>query len=245
MFLPGYDKKTLNCCLVKTITLKKVLKIVAYTLLTLILFIVLYLLSAYTLSRMSTAKEEVSDANIPIYILTNGVHTDLVVPVRTAQIDWSTRIPFHNTVANDTTARFLAFGWGDRGFYLETPTWADLKASTAFKAAFNLSTAAIHATYYRRLSENESCRQIMISSSQYARLIQYINDSFKMGPDGMPVKINTNANYDNDDAFYEAKGSYNLFRTCNTWANSGLKSCGQKACRWTIFDTGIFYQYQK
>ncbi|NLU96063.1 TIGR02117 family protein [Chitinophaga sp. Ak27] len=229
----------------KRLEVKKVLKCIAYTLLTFFSLIGIYLLSAYTLSRMSTTKELVNDADIPIYILTNGVHTDLVVPVRTVQIDWSTRIPYHNTIANDSSAQLLAFGWGDKGFYLETPTWADLKVSTAFKAAFNLSTAAIHATYYHRLQENESCCRIMISASQYARLILYINDSFKTGADGLPVKINTTANYDNNDAFYEAKGSYNLFHTCNTWANSGLKSCGQKACRWTIFDTGIFYQYRQ
>ncbi|MBS0027151.1 TIGR02117 family protein [Chitinophaga sp. 2R12] len=210
-----------------------------------LLFTGIYLLSAYTLSRMSTSREEVNDADITIYILTNGVHTDLVVPVRNTQIDWSTRIPFHYTAGNDTTATLLAFGWGDKGFYLETPTWNDLKASTAFKAAFNLSASAIHATYYRSLAESESCRAILINKAQYARLIAYINNSFRTGPDGMPVNIVTHANYDNNDAFYEGRGSYNLFHTCNTWANNGLKSCGQKACRWTIFDTGIFYQYRR
>jgi len=225
--------------------LKRFLKIIGYTLLTLFLLIGSYLLAAFILSRMSTPKEQVADADIAIYILTNGVHTDIVVPVHTPEIDWSTRIPYRNTIGNDTSAQLLAFGWGDKGFYLETPTWADLKASTAFKAAFNLSTAAIHATYYRGLQENESCKRIMISKSQYARLIKYINDSFKTGPDGLPIWIKTNANYDSNDAFYEAKGSYNVFHTCNTWANNGLKSCGQKACRWTIFDTGIFYQYRK
>jgi len=225
--------------------LKKLLKIIGYTVLGFLLFTGVYLLSAYTLSRMSVSREEVNDADITIYILTNGVHTDLVVPVRTAQIDWSTRIPFHYTTANDTTATLLAFGWGDKGFYLETPTWNDLKASTAFKAAFNLSTSAIHATYYRSLQESESCRAIVINKAQYARLITYINNSFLTGPDGMPVNIVTRATYDNNDAFYEGRGSYNLFHTCNTWANNGLKSCGQKACRWTIFDTGIFYQYRR
>ncbi|MBO9728363.1 MAG: TIGR02117 family protein [Chitinophaga sp.] len=224
--------------------MKRLLKITGYTLLTFFLFIGIYLLSAYTLSRMSTQREVVNDADITIYMLTNGVHTDLVVPVRTPQIDWSRYIPFKNTVGNDTTATLLAFGWGDKGFYLETPTWADLKTSTALKAAFNLSTSAIHATYYRGLTENESCRAILVNKEQYARLISYINNSFRTGSDGQPVNIVTHANYDKNDAFYEAKGSYNLFHTCNTWANNGLKSCGQKACRWTIFDTGIFYQYR-
>lgn len=119
------------------------LKITGYSLLTLALLIGVYLLSAYTLSHMSTSREIVPDADIAIYILTNGVHTDLVVPVRTEQIDWSARIPFSNTTGKDTTAQWLAFGWGDKGFYLETPTWADLKASTAFKAAAIISSIPV------------------------------------------------------------------------------------------------------
>ena len=57
--------------------------------------------------------------------------------------------------------------------------------------------------------------------------------------------INTDAVYGKNDAFYEANGSYSLFHTCNTWANNGLKACGQKACFWTPFDSGIFYHYDK
>ncbi|HXU27639.1 MAG TPA: DUF2459 domain-containing protein, partial [Bacteroidia bacterium] len=48
-----------------------------------------------------------------------------------------------------------------------------------------------------------------------------------------------------NDSFYEAVGVYGLFYTCNTWANNGLKYCGQKACLWTPFEKGIFYQYRK
>ena len=46
------------------------------------------------------------------------------------------------------------------------------------------------------------------------------------------------------DAFYDAKGSYNLTRTCNTWTNNALKAAGLKACLWTPFDSGIFWQYR-
>ncbi len=49
---------------------------------------------------------------------------------------------------------------------------------------------------------------------------------------------------EDDDAFYEAKGSYSFMKTCNTWANSALKSAGQKAALWTPSDKGIFRHYQ-
>jgi hypothetical protein len=74
--------------------------------------------------------------------------------------------------------------------------------------------------------------------------VKYILDSFQQDANGHLINIQTNANYSHADAFYEAKGSYSLFHTCNTWANNGLKASGQKCCLWTIFDTGIFLKYK-
>ena len=224
--------------------LKKAFKIAAYTVLGFILFVCIYLLMAFVLSRIRVEKEITSVSDVTIYILTNGVHTDIVMPVKNPQIDWSTEIKFHNTVSKDSLMEYVALGWGDKGFYLETPTWADLKFSTAFKAAFSLSTSAIHATFYKNMNEGEACKKISISKEQYARLIKFVKNSFMTNSNGNFIHIVTNANYGKDDAFYEANGSYSLFHTCNTWANNGLKTCGQKACLWTPFDTGIFYHYE-
>lgn len=223
--------------------MKKTLKIAGFSILTLILLLCFYLLAAYMLSRITVDKEDGTTEDVVTYILTNGVHTDLVLPIRNDFIDWSSQVGFHNTLAKDTTAQFVAFGWGDKGFYLETPTWADLKFSTAFKAAFGLSTSAIHATFYKNITEGDDCKKIILSKQQYERLVTYIKNSFSTNEKDQTIPIQTNANYGLHDAFYEAKGSYSLFHTCNTWANNGLKECGQKASWWTPFDTGIFYHY--
>jgi uncharacterized protein (TIGR02117 family) len=226
-------------------TFFKILIITGKVLLGLIAFVLLYLGSAYVLSRIPTDREEVSSTDVDIYILSNGVHTDLVLPIRHEQMNWSEQIRFENTPAKDTTMNYVAFGWGDKGFYLDTPTWADLKASTAFKAAFSLSTSAMHATFYKQMKESDVCKKISLTKEQYARLIKYIDNSIFKDETGKAVYIVTNANYGKDDAFYEGIGSYSLFHTCNTWANDGLKSCGQTASVWTPFDTGIFYHYSK
>lgn len=226
--------------------IKKSLKYTLYFILGFIAFVLVYLLSAYCLSRIAVSKLANQPAEVAIYIKTNGVHTDIVVPVKNEQLDWSREIKFTNTHLADTTnIKYLSMGWGDKGFYLQTPTWGDLKFSVAFKAAFALSTTAIHATFYGDLKEDLACRKIMISKQEYASLIDYITSSFQHDKEGHVIKINTNANYSKADAFYEANGKYNLFKTCNTWANTGLKKCGQKACVWTIFDTGIFLKYNQ
>jgi len=224
--------------------IKKTLKILGYAIGGFAAFVVLYLIAAFILSWLSVGKEPGASNDVGIYILTNGDHTDVVLPVKNQLKDWSREVKFENTISHDTTSKYIALGWGDKGFYLNTPTWAQLKLSAAFKAAFALSTSAIHATYYRNMVVSGSCKKLSISNNQYLRLVAFIDSSFKRDENGQVVNIKTNANYNNNDAFYDAKRKYNLFYTCNTWANNALKAAGQKACVWTPFDKGIFYQYR-
>ncbi|MEW5675900.1 TIGR02117 family protein [Flavobacterium enshiense] len=225
-------------------TLKKSLKVLFKTLLGIIGFILLYVVAVLILSRIPVnANTEKPKQGIEIYLLSNGVHTDIVVPIKSETIDWSEKVQFQHTKAKDTTANYLAFGWGDKGFYLNTPTWADLKFSTAFNAASGLSTSAMHCTFYKRLTEDEQCKKIIITEQQYEQLVVFIQDSFQMKEEEA-MKIETDAVYGNHDIFYEAKGSYNLFYTCNTWTNSALKAADQTASLWTVYDKGILYHYQ-
>lgn len=225
--------------------MKRLLKFIFYCILAIAVLLCLYLGVAFCLSRITVEEQKDSSVkNIEIYILTNGIHTDLVFPVKTDLIDWSKEISYSNTRIKDTSAiKYLALGWGDKEFYLQTPEWSDLKFSVAFRAVTGLGSSAIHATYYQSMHEDEMCKKILISKIQYEKLIQFISASLQHDKNGKPIFIKTNANYNDRDAFYEAMGSYSLFYTCNTWANEGLKQGGLKACLWTAFDTGIFQKY--
>src|ERR1700751_2268871 len=131
------------------------LKIVVYTGYTFGAFfglILLYLLSTYILSKISINNKTSSSNDMEMYILTNGVHTDLVVPIKSDEIDWSEIIKFENTLSKDTLMKYLAFGWGDKGFYLETPNWSDLKVRIAFRAMFYLGKTAMHTTFYKEMN---------------------------------------------------------------------------------------------
>lgn len=206
--------------------------------------IAIYLLCSWLVPKISVDAEATNESKtVEAYILTNGVHTDLVMPVKTEYIDWSTRVPFENTISKRDDFQYISFGWGDKGFYLDTPTWADLKFSTAFVAAFWLGESAIHATFYEKMKLGKDCKKIYLTASQYKSLIQFIDDSFDKDAQGNYIFIKTNAVYGKDDAFYEAKGSYSFLHTCNTWVNNGLKVAGQKAALWTPSDTGIFQHY--
>lgn len=207
--------------------------------------VVLYGLLAYLLPFIEvSAKDNGEKKEIPIYIYTNGVHTDIVMPVKNDMQDWGAKIPFSNIKSKQTDYNYVGIGWGDKGFYLDTPNWSDLKFSTAFKAAFWLSESAMHCSYYKTMKVADDCKMIMISRSQYKDLIKFVDDKFDKDQNGNFILIPTNAVYGDNDAFYDAQGKYSFMYTCNTWANDALKAAGQKAAFWTPSDYGIFLHYK-
>lgn len=224
--------------------MKRIIRFLFRTILGILAFLLLYLACAFVLSWIGVKADKDQAPDVTVYLKTNGVHADIVVPVHNQFKDWRVDVPFADTRAGDSTLGFLTFGWGDKAFYLDTPTWADLKFSTAFRAAFALSTTAMHTTYYDTMTEDETCIRFTMGAAQYQRLVNYLGKGFERDSAGRTIVIPTEARYGQHDAFYEAVGTYSLFRTCNTWANKALKESGQRACLWTPADKGIFYQYR-
>ena len=207
--------------------------------------IAFYILCCFLIPKIPVSAEATSDPKVvDVYLYTNGVHTDVVVPIKNQFYDWSQSISFDNTRSKRTDFNYVGIGWGDKGFYLDTPTWAELKPSTAFKAAFWLGDSAMHCTFYSKMKVADDCVKVSLTEKQYMQLVQFINDKFDRDSKGDFKFIATDAVYDNNDAFYDAKGSYNLFYTCNTWANDALKASGQKAALWSPTDFGIFQHYR-
>lgn len=213
-----------------------------------ILLLAVYVIAGLTLYHIPVNKNVNYKApnDVTIYIMSNGVHTDIVVPVKNHLMDWSSYISFNDTETKDSSYKYVGIGWGDKGFYLQTPEWKDLKLSVALKAALHLSTSAIHATFYHSIDTTlEKCEALNISNEDYMKLTGYIKNSFDLDEQNKTIHIpSTNDGYGNSDAFYEAKGSYSLFYTCNTWSNNALKAADQKAAWWVLLDKGIFYHYR-
>lgn len=217
-----------------------------YTILGILSFAILYLASDWLLSRIPAYRQRPHEAgqSLTLYLLTNGVHTDLVFPVKSELMDWHTIFPYQHTLAQDSTKSWVAIGWGDKGFYLNTPEWKDLFLKTALVAGLGIGQSALHVTYYRRLIENDKCIKFQVSPTQYQQLVKFVLSTVEYADDNHPMYIQTEAQYGEDDAFYEALGAYHLFYSCNTWTNSALKSAGLPAAVWTVFDKGILRHYQ-
>ena len=187
--------------------------------------------------KVNTDRLEVKDG-IEIFISSNGVHTDFVVPARTEFADLKKLFPTQTFEAVDSSATYIAFGWGDKKFYLDTPTWNDLTFATAFQALAGLGESAMHVTYYRnKLKADDDCKRLVLSEQEFKRLLVYIITSFER--DNGKVKLIDHPGYSKNDNFYEAEGTYNLIKTCNVWTGEGLKKTGVPVGIWTPMESGV------
>lgn len=220
----------------------KTLKYLAYSILGLAAFLLLYLLSAVVLSRIEVNTQEVATEGETIWVLSNGAHTDIIMPVKNGLFDWQNIVSQQDTRGKGQSP-YIALGWGCRKFYLETPTWADLKFTTAFQAVTGQGGTLMHATFYNEIPTDEQSVSLLLSAAQYRQLVTHIAQTFVL-QEGRGVLVPTDAVYGDTDAFYEAKGHYQLFFTCNTWTNKMLKNSGIRACVWTPFASGVMRNYR-
>ena len=75
--------------------LKKIFKFLGWTLFGIFTFLALYVTAVLLISRItvnSTIDKIEKQNAIPIYILSNGVHTDIVVPIVSEVKDWRKEI---------------------------------------------------------------------------------------------------------------------------------------------------------
>jgi len=172
-----------------------------------------------------------SPKEVEIFVTSSGVHTSIVVPVRTPLIDWRQKLPLQQFATADSSFTYISFSWGDRRFFLETPGWPDLKPWVAISAAFWPTPTAMHVAYIpAKPALNKHQRHLLISLEQYQQLILYIEGSFQQRQ--KQFELIAGAGYSGSDNFYEAKGKYNILKNCNSWVNNGLKVMGAEAAIW-------------
>jgi len=210
-------------------------------------FLSIYFFLAFVLSRITVEGRKDKDANIKIYLMKSGVHTDFVLPVKNEIVDWTQVFPRKNTGFNDSTTKLIAIGWGDKNFYMNTPEWSDLTFKTAISAMAGLGNSAIHSTYYYEILSDRPIIQLYLSKRQYTELVSYIQQQLNRTKNGSTIYIPAKNKkvVSGNDAFYAAHRRYSMFLTCNSWINRGLKACHKRACLWTPFAGGIYYQYGK
>ncbi|MFA5713943.1 MAG: TIGR02117 family protein [Bacteroidales bacterium] len=216
--------------------MKKIRSSLLLSLLSPLILVLIYLLFGWSASKIVIGAEIENREGVVLYLISNGKHTDIALPVKNGTKDWSELFPYSLLRTKDTLFTHIAFGWGDQGFFLDMPTWDDLTFKLAFNALFWLNKTAMHVTYHKEPTVGELCRKLEIGEQQYLQLVEFIEKKFKRGPEGSFIKIETDAHYGTNDTFWEANGRYSLLYSCNSWTNSALKTIGEKHLLWTFFD---------
>jgi uncharacterized protein (TIGR02117 family) len=179
---------------------------------------------------------------ITIYVRSNGVHTDIVMPKFNAEMDWRPYAdPAHLRDPRWGQADHVAIGYGNREFYLNTPTWADLSLGTAFRAMLGGGTTLLHVEHIDRPRTEAMQRPIRLAPDQYRRLVGFIRERFKLGPDGRPIPV-PDGGYGSYDAFYEANGGFSAILNCNEWTGRALRTAGVRMGLWTPMEQSVMWR---
>lgn len=177
-------------------------------------------------------------SGVEIFVYADAIHSGLVVPLVSETIDWRGYFPAGDFWSADPDADLIAFGWGDRAFFLETPRWSDLRAGTAAWAVLVPSRTAMHVQLRRGEKRTRRDRRVVLTEAQYERLTRHILESFRRDARGRVVHI-ARSGYGDNDTFYEARNRYFFLNTCNNWTGLGLKRAGVRTGLWTPFAVGL------
>jgi uncharacterized protein (TIGR02117 family) len=171
-----------------------------------------------------------------IYLISNEIHTDLVVPVKNKVFDWEVFLDPEDFLSRPS--EWIEIGWGDRQFYFEIPTWDKFSLNIALNALLFPSDAIIHINYLNDHPMNySSAKKISISYATYQKLVKEIHQRFKT-KQHRPILIEGKG-YSSSDNFYEAHGNFSLVRTCNVWTSEILAAGELKHPLWSPTKYGL------
>lgn len=198
-----------------------------------LLFYVAFLLLGFVPVNRNYVRPPADDC-VRVFIRSNEIHTDLVLPVIQTETgaDWRRLFPVDDFAADVRSAKYVAIGWGNRGFYVETPRWADLKLTTLLGAVFP-SESVLHVEYVHDIAPGDGVREILVTQRQYCELAGHVSATIAETNARGAALTATEVTYGPTDRFYAASGHYHLFNTCNQWTGRGLKRAGVPVGIWT------------
>ena len=167
-------------------------------------------------------------AEVPIMVESNGIHTEIVLPVRTRMKDWRETFPS----AGGKGITHIAIAWGDREVFLRNPTWGDLEPATVARIAVQGGPGILRVSHLSQPSATDFRRRILLTQGQYGRLVRRIEKQVRPGG-------RVHAGHLPHQRFYEARGRYTLANTCNQWTSDHLAAAGIRTGRWTPFAGGV------
>lgn len=154
-----------------------------------------------------------------VRIVSNGWHTAIVVD--RDELAATGRLP---EAADFPQAAFLEFGWGDRVYY---PA-GEKTLGMALDAALTPTPAVMHMAGLARAPEQAYAGvevvPVALTRGELTRLVATIAGEFER-VDGQRATAISRGLYP-DSNFYNARGAFHLFNTCNTWTARMMRAAG-------------------
>jgi uncharacterized protein (TIGR02117 family) len=187
-----------------------------------------FLIAGTLVPRPLFSQSDGEEKSVEVLVITNPIHTDIAIPATSETLQAFAFLQESGLPLDAPGLRWLVFGWGGRAFYLETPTWADLKLVPALKA-LTIDRSVMHAELAGNIERGlPNVKSIRVSTDEFSRMLQSILDSFDPQ---QPAAIQ-GAGYGPNDRFFEANGYFNVLLSCNTWAAKALRAAGLQTGWW-------------
>jgi uncharacterized protein (TIGR02117 family) len=178
-----------------------------------------------------------------IYLSDNGIHTSIIIPCAPGEGADTCLFPASDIANTHFQARWQMIGWGDREFYLNTPTWADLNLRTAATAFLGSGKTLVHVDHLDHLPI-DGTKALKVNDAELNAILLHIRHSAGIETfaslSSKPIK-----GYGQNDVFYEANNagssSYSMLFTCNNWVSEILASAGVKTGFWTPLPFGVMW----
>ncbi|MCW3796348.1 TIGR02117 family protein [Sphingomonas sp. BN140010] len=176
-----------------------------------------------------------------VYLRSNGVHVDIVMPAVAQGLDWRSYFPRRDFADAPANPKWFGFGAGERRVFLETASWADLTPRAAWGAVAG-GERIIHVD--RTAEPGADLFAIRLRPEEYRRLWAAVRAQLALSPEGRPLRID-HPGYGPDDAFYLSRGRASALNTCNNWVADKLRLAGVEVSAWSPFAQGLTWRYRK
>jgi uncharacterized protein (TIGR02117 family) len=159
-----------------------------------------------------------ADERISIFVISNGWHTEIVLPKAALPAG---AIP---EAADFPRVAYLGFGWGHAEYYPAPEPGIGL----TLRAALIPSPAVMHVIGLdadpREAFRHSEVAELRLEPDGFRKLVRYLDASFAR--DGAQRARSILPGRHDLSLFYPATGKFHAFNTCNTWTGGALAAAG-------------------
>lgn len=183
-------------------------------------------------SPTANASNDTSPARI--HVISNGFHSDIVVPADGRAL-LALGLDRDDFPVDHGRVRGWAIGWGSRTAYTSLRAVSDLTPTIIAKAAA-FDEAVMHVAPTGPIENGEGVWTIDLDGPSYAALLASLSEGFTADRSALP-----NLTQGFGDRFYRGAGRFSPVVTCNAWVGRRLREAGVAVGPWTPSAAALAY----